>query len=244
MAKIERVSHANYEYDVRFFVTYESGTVREYPADKLPKTVTSWIEKNQIETVNPAENAAKVATPEEPETIETVETVTTETEITPATAEEPETAETKEPETITAEEPAKVGSITAVEPEQMEEPETATPAAIVPIISGPVKPAAVTKYKPASEVVAFGLCMVLMYAALAVRYGVELLIIAAQNVWSRREEYAEKVRKAYREEIKPAAVLVGYIATDTATTAAGWTVETGKQIIIAVTIIAFMVNRI
>lgn len=36
-------------------VTYETGTIKAYPADKLPKTVIAWIEK-QIEEV-PAEHA-------------------------------------------------------------------------------------------------------------------------------------------------------------------------------------------
>ena len=222
-------------------VVYESGAVRHYASHIPPESVIEflgghgeWANKTDrmrkeglIEVRSSVEQETTTTTPEEPEAAET---------------EKPKQDANEEPKTIATEEPAKVGHITAVEPEQMEEPETATPAAIVPIIQEPVKPAAVTKYKPASEVVMFSLCMVLMYAALAVRYGAELLIIAIQNVWSHREEYAEKVRTFFYAEIKPAAILAGYIATDTATAAASWTVETGKQIIIAVTIITFMVG--
>lgn len=160
--------------------------------------------------------------------------------------EEPEQPETEmeaaeEPETITTEEPAKVGHITAVEPEQVEESERKEPAAIVPIIGKPETATAPKRYTPASEAVMFGLCMFLAYAWFFLRGAAELLIIMIQNVWSHRTEYAEKVHAIFREEIKPAAILAGFLAKDTATTAASWTVETAKEFAITASIIVFTI---
>lgn len=212
-------------WDDTFEARYYSGKKKFDMLDKMPQTVKTWIAQHPDKVTD-----WRIATTEETATTET------ETETATATAEEPEQDAGEELETITTEEPAKVGSITAVEPESKE------PAAIVPIIGKLETATASKRYTPASEAVAFGICMTLAYAWFFLRGAAELLIIAIQNIWSHRTEYAEKVRTFFHTEIKPAAILAGYMAKDATTTAAIWTVETGKQIIIAVTIITFMVR--
>lgn len=67
-----------------FTVTYDSGSVKKYAADKLPKTVQKWIEEHKEPETEP-----EATTTEEPETMTELEPETeTTTEI--ATTEEPE----------------------------------------------------------------------------------------------------------------------------------------------------------
>ena len=60
-----------------FKVTYETGSVKKYAADKLPKTVQKWIEEHQ-EQEQETETEPETMTELEPETETTTEITTTE----------------------------------------------------------------------------------------------------------------------------------------------------------------------
>ena len=59
------------------YVTYSTGNERMYPADKLPKTVTAWIEEHKVDEVEQIDDVVQ--------TVQTVEAI--ETEATEETAE-------------------------------------------------------------------------------------------------------------------------------------------------------------
>ena len=84
--------------DTACFVQYETGTEKMYPVDKVPKTVLTWLEKNQAieETVEEPEPVD-----EKPEAVEVVEETVEEVEAVEEAVEETVDPEPKTPEPVT-----------------------------------------------------------------------------------------------------------------------------------------------
>ena len=163
------------------YVTYSTGTEKVYPADKLPKTVQAWIEKN-------AQKEQEVEEPEEPEATE-----------------EPEPAEevTEEPELSVpllevTQEPAPE---TTPEPRQTHtEPRRATPRKHVKTLSLDIVEGLVSALLMLSRVSLVALAYLLTGMAAAVRAGIS----SYEWLTPRTAALIEQATAAYHTTVRPA----------------------------------------
>ena len=167
------------------YVIYSTGTEKVYPADKLPKTVQAWVEKN-------SQKEPEVEEPEEPEaTEEPAEEVTEEPELpVPLLEVTPEPAqEEPAPEVITP------------EPRQTHtEPRRAVQKKQVKTLSLDIVEATITALLMLSRVSLMALAYLLTGMAAAVRAGID----AYEWLTPRTAALIEHATAAYHTTVRPA----------------------------------------
>ena len=161
------------------YVTYSTGTEKVYPADKLPKTVQAWVEKN-------AQKEQEVEEPDEPEATEE-----------PA-GEVTEKPELSVPLLEVTQEPAPE---TVPEPHQTHtEPRRATPRKQVKTLSLDIVEGLVSALLMLSRVSLMALAYLLTGMAAAVRAGVD----AYEWLTPRTAALIEQATAAYHTTVRPA----------------------------------------
>ena len=163
------------------YVTYSTGTEKVYPADKLPKTVQAWVEKN-------AQKEPEVEEPEEPE-------ATKEPEPAEEATEKPELSV---PLSEAAQEPAQEPT---PEPHQTHtEPHRATPRKQVKTLSLDIVEGLVSALLMLSRISLMALACLLTGMAVTIRAGVD----AYEWLTPRTAALIEQATAAYHTTVRPA----------------------------------------